>query len=413
MLSFERKFFDWVQRHTVVLFFVFATIIGILLHTSGMYSNSKDMNSYLLPWWNEISASGVEVLGRQVGNYNIPYQFLIFIMSRVINDPLFAYKMLSYIFDFMLAGSAALLAYEISKNRMVSAVVYALTLCSFNCWLNSCFWGQCDSMYSTFVILAIYLLFKNKNIASFVMLGVALALKLQVIFILPVFFYYYLTERKYSIFHFLIIPAVNTLLCLPAVFFGRNFTDIFTLYFSQADTYHQIHMNYPNIYAMMFTGNNTIHFASFRDATLFMTAIVMIIGLVFVFRYKPDFAKKECFLMGAIWGSYALLMFMPGMHERYSYVMDILLIIYAVTQRKLIWVAVACNILTLRNYCTFLFEYEAIDIKIAALINIAIFTYVTYRFAKEIVANYATKTSEPEKIEKKSKKKKPQKAKAK
>ena len=90
MFKFEQRILDCFRKHYVVLFFCFATLIGILAHTSGINSISADMRCYLIPWWNEIISQGPEVMGRQVGNYNIPYQIIIFILSRINTDPVFS-----------------------------------------------------------------------------------------------------------------------------------------------------------------------------------------------------------------------------------------------------------------------------------------------------------------------------------
>ena len=56
---------------------------------------------------------------------------------------------------------------------------------------NSSMWAQCDSIYTFFALLAVYLLYKEKNIPAFVFLGIALSFKLQAIFVLPFFLFIY------------------------------------------------------------------------------------------------------------------------------------------------------------------------------------------------------------------------------
>lgn len=75
------------------------------------------------------------------------------------------------------------------------------------------------------------------------------------------------------------------------------------------------------------------------------------------------------------------------MHERYGYLLDILTIIYAVFMFKRVWLAVLCNLVSLRGYCFYLFTYDVLDIKLTAIIYTATYAYVTYLFIKEVIIN--------------------------
>ena len=388
MFEFEKKLIRIIQNHSVLLFYIAATIIGILLHFSAPEFRSGDINVYLGAWWNKIADQGVEGLAVQVGNYNIPYQIIIFLMSRFDIDPVIAYKLLSSVFDFALAVSAALLVRQIcgKENRLAPVITYTLVVCSFNTWLNSAFWAQCDSIYVTFIVLAILFTLKNRHIAAFVMLGVSFAFKLQVIFILPAFLFYYVTEKKISILHFLIIPAVNTVMCLPAVLFGRPFHEIFTVYFDQTQTYHQTYMNFPSIFVFMVKGNNSVMFEYFRIPAILITLLVLGMGLLYVMKKNIRMDDAESFLKIAVWTLFTCLIFMPGMHERYSYLLDILLIVYVIKVRKRYWTAVVSNLISLRGYCFYLFgEYQAFDINLAAMAFLGLYVYISVTFARELL----------------------------
>ena len=63
-------------------------------------------------------------------------------------------------------------------NKFLELITYALVLIIPTVMLNSGMWGQCDSIYTTFVILALYFLVKEKYSLSFIMLGISFAFKL-------------------------------------------------------------------------------------------------------------------------------------------------------------------------------------------------------------------------------------------
>jgi hypothetical protein len=80
-------------------------------------------------------------------------------------------------------------------------------------------------------------------------------------------------------------------------------------------------------------------------------------------------------------------MFLSSMHERYTYLLDILTIIYSLTLCKRYWLPLVCNLISLRGYCYYLFAYEVFDLKTAAIIFLAVYVYVTYIFVKDVIIN--------------------------
>ncbi len=400
MTKMERKFFDFVQKYILLFLLGAVTITGVIIHICGIDFQSDDYQSFLYSWWVRIENGGIEGLSTQVGNYNIPYQFITYLFTLLPIGPLYSYKLLSIIFDFVLACSTALLVRSFCENKsaLKSVIAYSLVFCSMTVVLNSAFWAQCDSIYVSFILLAIFFLRKEKNITSFVMLGIAFAFKLQFIFILPVFLYYYVSTRKVSILHFLIIPAVDFIMCLPAVILGRNALDIFTIYADQTDYGKLIQMNCPNIYAFMCEGHDINNYYLLKTLSIILTVTVLCIGLALVIYKKVDLAGTENFLIASIWTVFTCIMFLSSMHERYSYLLDILLIIYTVITTKRVWLTVACNLVSLRGYCYYLFNYDVLDLKITAIIYIGIYAYVTYMFVKDVVMN-GKKISRSENIE--------------
>ena len=389
MTKFEQKFFDFIKKNIIPLFLLGVTVIGIVIRICGIDFESDDYQSFLAGWWTTIESKGVSGLSEQVGNYNIPYQLITYVFTLLPLGPLYSYKTLSIIFDFVLAVSAAMLVYSFSKNKSFfkASLTYALVLFSIPVVFNSSFWAQCDSIYVSFILLAIYFIHKDRNVLSFVMLGISLAFKLQMIFILPVFLFYYIATRKVSILHFLIIPAVDVLMCLPAIILGRNPMDIINIYVEQTDYGKLIQMNCPNFYALICSGTQIENYHLFKTFSIILTFVVLAIALVMIIYKNVDLKNKENFLLTAIWTIFTCIMFLSSMHERYTYLLDILTIIYALTACKRYWLPVVCNLISLRGYCYYLFAYEVFDLKTAAIIFLAVYFYVTYIFVKDVVIN--------------------------
>lgn len=390
MTKVEKNIIELIRKNLILIFLLAITLCAILLRASnGIHFESGDYKSFLLPWWNRIEQGGVQGLANQVGNYNIPYQIIILLFTYTDLGPLYSYKLLSIFFDFILAFSAGLLVYSWSKgNRKIKgAITYAAVLLSLTVIFNSAYWAQCDSIYVSFILLSLYFLKKEKNIPAFIFLGLSLAFKLQVIFIIPFYLCYYFTTRKVSILHFLIIPAIDVIMCLPAIFMGRPIVDIVKIYAEQTDYGKLIQFNCPNIYALICDGNDGAYYELFKTFSILLTIAILGTALALLIYKNVDLHNTENLLLTSIWTSFTCLMFLSSMHERYSYLLDILLIVYCVITYKKFWVAVVCHLVSLRGYCFYLFKYDFLDIKITAIIYMVAYAYLTYAFVKEVLIN--------------------------
>ena len=165
MTKAESKVIDFIKKHILLFLLVAVTIIAIFLRACGMDFKSDDFNSFLNPWWSIIRLNDFNGLATQVGNYNIPYQIIIYLMTLLQLKSLYAYKIVSIIFDFVLAISTAMLVYSFTRNnrRLKAIITYSAVLLSATVIFNSSFWAQCDSIYTSFIILAILFFISNSH----------------------------------------------------------------------------------------------------------------------------------------------------------------------------------------------------------------------------------------------------------
>ncbi|MBR1470024.1 MAG: DUF2029 domain-containing protein, partial [Lachnospiraceae bacterium] len=99
--------------------------------------------------------------------------------------------------------------------------------------MNSSMWGQCDSIYSSFCILALIFLLKKSYRRAYIMLGIAFSFKLQTVFIIPFFLTYYSVKKDHSIFLYLWTVLVLELSGIPSYLMGRDISAPFQIYFFQ------------------------------------------------------------------------------------------------------------------------------------------------------------------------------------
>ena len=202
MFKIERKIVEFVERNVNILFILAITGLAIAVRYAGRDFVSGDMTWFLLGWFQKIADNGgIHSLKNQVGDYNILYQTIVALFKYIGDKSIYYYKILSIFFDFCMAISAAIFACELSKkekNDKVFFITFAAVIMLPTVILNSAYWGQCDSIYTTFIILTLLYLYKGKYHSAFVFLGIAFAFKMQTIFIFPFIICFYIYKKPGS-----------------------------------------------------------------------------------------------------------------------------------------------------------------------------------------------------------------------
>lgn len=365
MLKFEKKTIESLEKHGMVLGYIFITIVALLIRYFMRNFKSSDYINFLSPWFDYIKNNGgLKALSNFPGDYNAPYMTIIALLTYIPFNKLWLIKGVSIFFDFTLAISSVLLVKQIlndkCNNKFILLLTYFAVLMLPTVVMNSAMWGQCDSIYATFIILSLFFLFKKKYIYSFIMLGIAFSFKLQFIFILPLYIVIYALEKKYSIFKFLLIPITNFIMCLPAIFFGMPLKKCVIIYAKQTQTYSKyLTLNFPNIYNII--GNKNVDI--FYKIGVMITILICFFMLVYLI-YKKIRLNNEKIITLALWFLVITTYFLPGMHERYLFVGEIISIIYLVIYRKNLPLVIFINISSMITYLRFLkglsFEYMQI-----------------------------------------------------
>ena len=361
--------------NTIVLMAT-VSFVALVLRWPGLDFISNDAKSFLLPWYDKISELELAALGQQVGNYGIPYQFLILVGTYTPLPALALYKSISIAFDYLLAWQVFLLVQQISRSETKAAIAYGVILILPPVVANSAVWGQCDAIYSCFAVAAIRALFRNKPPLAFFLLGVALSFKLQACFIVP-FFAYCLLFRRIRI-----IPAALWavlgfyLLSIPGIIAGRSLFAPLEIYFGQAATYAAMYLNYPSFWVMI--SNN---FEFFKLLAIGLTVFVLLAGFCIDYRMRRSAAFRPSHhraILLATWSAWTCVEFLPAMHERYGYLIAVLLIVCLFCMRN--WklpllcclIVIACDCVTYSNYL-FNAQINLLPCSIALFIAWAIF----------------------------------------
>ena len=263
---------------------------------------------------------GFAALGEPVGNYNLPYLYFLAAFSYIGADDLVLIKALSVVFDVVLAWAVMKLVglYTGSDARRLAA--FFLTLYWPSVILNGSCWGQCDSIYVAFAVLALYLALNGRGAAGMVCMAVSFAFKLQAVFVMPIFVVL-LIAKKVKLWHFLLFPLTYVVLMLPAVLMGYPLLGTVTLYFDQMGTVGSaLNYNSSSVYAFFYNVEDP------ETASLLgIIAAFALMCLCFLWAWKKRSRLDRAAILGfAVIFAVGIPFLLPHMHDRYFYAADIL-----------------------------------------------------------------------------------------
>lgn len=375
MTKLEKRIVDSIMDHMILIAFCLVSVFGVLVRLPMRDFVSGDASIYLLPWYDDISRMG---LGVAVGNYNFLYQFLIYLMTKLPIEPLYAYKLLSCLFDFLLSGVCALLVYSLTGKKQFSLFAYCAVLLSPVVALNSALWAQCDSIYVFFAVMGLFLLIKDLPFFAMCCFGISLACKLQAVFVFPALIMLYLITKRFSVFNFLMIPLTMIVVSLPMVFWGRSLMELLKVYLEQTMTYTQIAMNYPSLFSLIGGASYEV----FRDYAILLTITALGLLLVYLSCQKIEMTEKNTVILLFL-SAFTCVLLLPAMHERYGYAYEILAWILVFLVPKTLPLCIGLQLLSMQTYSYFLFGTE-INLPALGYANIAIYFLYLFILLREM-----------------------------
>ncbi|MDR3338510.1 MAG: hypothetical protein LBT25_00195 [Candidatus Symbiothrix sp.] len=306
---------------SVVLLVIFA----LLLRLPFFDYESGDYRLFLSNWCDVIvNHGGWHSWKASFHNYQMPYIYLLTLFVYLPIKNLYAIKLLSLIFDF----TAAFFVYKIVgikyKNKFGIPLVAAMVfLCAPTIWLNSSAWGQCDVIYTTFLLMSCYCCLKQKYFLTFLFFGIAFTFKAQAFFFAPVLFILWYNKR-FNPLYFLIIPGIYLIAVLPAFFAGRGLWDLLTIYIWQSETYNNLNRSAPNPYLFI----SDQYYDTLLLPGLILAFVLMCLAIYFIIKKNKNISTEkwvEIIVFFLLFIPYIL----PKMHDRFFYPADTFSIVYA------------------------------------------------------------------------------------
>lgn len=393
MTKLEKNLLLWIDKHMPLLLAILFTVLGILARVALRDVISGDYKGALSVWFDKIAQNG---LYKQIGDYNVAYQLLIWLLTKLHHNSLYLYKISSCIFDFALAITAGIIFNDIcygenlkAQNvkfyseakpfdfkKMGGVLVYGLVLLSPTTFINSAGWAQCDAIYGFFSLLSILLLDKKRYTLAMLIVGIGFAFKLQCVFVLPIFAFVYFVRRDFSALKFLLIPMGMLIPPSPIVLWGRSLIEVFKIYIMQTNRWEAISMNYPSVWLLLCQERNADQYMYMKLPAVIVTITVLVALMLWFLKKKYKVEGKSLYIMAFLL-IYTCVLFLPAMHERYGFLYEILAIIFAVIIPKTIPLCIGLICLSLNTYGKYLFGASE-NLIILSCINLII--YIAYIF---------------------------------
>ncbi len=376
---------QWQLDYLAILIF---TILAIVIRVSCFDVKSGDYSAYLEPWVQQISQNGnIKALSMQIGDYTPTYMYFLTFLSYFDEAPLYGIKIFSSIFDFIIAFTMYKLIFKRTGSKTKAIITYGLTLFMPTLIFNGAVWGQCDAIYCSIVFLSIYVMLLDKDIKilkfdkpsiAMILFGLAFSIKLQSIFVIPVYGLF-LLKNKLKLRHFLYIPIVYIITILPSVILGRGFIECLSIYMKQVGGYDQLTLNYPNIYTFINT-----EFIGLKQSMIIFTFILLFVMLYIILKSKIEINLDLC-IKYLIFCVLTCCYFLPSMHERYGFLAEFAVLYYIFINKKGFLIYVITQITTIITYINYLTGINGDGI----WYFISIFRLLVIMFVvKDMIGNY-------------------------
>jgi Gpi18-like mannosyltransferase len=343
-----------VPKAEFVLLGVLA-VLAVVLRWAGRHEITPDMRNFLA-WYDQLkSAGGVPGLRHEIGNYNAPFLYLLVLLTYLPGPALIKIKMAWCVFDVLLVY----FTYRIVALRWAGWRIPALAalVMAFlpTVVVNSSFYGQCDALWAAFLVGGLYQLLRWRQWWGVTLFAVALAIKPQAIFIFPVLLLLVLAGQvRWRTL--LAVPLVYLVLDLPAIVAGRSPIELLTIYNPDRQSKYitALTANAPNVYAFLPV---TTRLDTLRTLG-YVFAAVLVLGVLYTLIASRVPLDARRIVTAATLFALLVPFVLPGMHERYFYLADVLTVVLAFYRPRLWFLPVLVQAASLLSYLPFLFWQE-------------------------------------------------------
>jgi Gpi18-like mannosyltransferase len=320
-------------------------IIGVIIKIILLPIETGDFVVFLNPWIEFIKTHGYfSSLKYGFYDYTPSYIYILTAIAKIGLNPLYSIKIVSILFEYLAAYFIGKIVFLKYKNELWIWISLAVIPLLPSVVLNSSYLSQCDSIYASLVMGSIYFIIQKKQFLGVLFLAIAFAFKMQTAFILPLCFVMML-RGNIRWYYFGLIPIVFILSITPTWLFGRPFTELLKVYVAQTERFRFLTLNFPNIYIWI----SNDYYETVKIIGIILTFVLTLFTGFWLSRKRIIFSF-ETWIRLAFLRAIVVPYFLPGMHERYLYLGDILGVLYYFVLRKNIHLPIGILLVSLYSY---------------------------------------------------------------
>lgn len=345
---------------------ILLVLLSISLRVIAVPNSNYDLATYNLPWYQILYQHGIgKTLATDFSNYSPPYTYFLALATLTHNflPPLIALKLIPICFDII----GAFYIYKIVQLKYLqSNIPYLAAAIYFTAptvILNSAYWGQVDSLYTSLLLACLYFLMAENSFISVLVFGAAFSIKAQAIFFLP-FLIVLAIRKRIPWLYFSLIPLVYLITALPVVLLGRPLIETLFIYTKQTSTYARLAVNAPSLYSLF----PITWYSSITPIGIAIAIILLSYWIYTTAKNIPNLNYENLLLIAFL--STALMPFLlPKMHDRYFYPADVLSIVLAFYWPALWFIPLLYQIISASAISVFLFNGNLSFVVFGFLLN--------------------------------------------
>ena len=372
-----------LQRSRYTLAAMLVLFLGLCLRLSLFDYQSPDYVSFLSVWTETMRHMTVrEALTTPIGDYNMPYLYLILLISRLPFYDVYCIKLFSVLADIASALAVGYLARQLCRDDRIVLLVFCAGLLCPTTWLNSAYWGQCDSIYGALALWGLYAGLRGRSKTSYLLFALSFSFKLQAIFLLPILVFL-LTSERIRLRDVWVFPASFLGASLPALLAGRSLSNTFSVYLSQAQAYPYLSLNAPSFWSLI----NNSFFDNLSGGPVLLALTLALVLMVTLLLRGGRLEPKQLLSLGLIF-SLMIPWTLPRMHERYFYLAELLSLSYTAAYPRRAPVALGLMAGGYLCYSLYLFGgMPILSLQLVAAIYGLIILYLCSRLLRELPTN--------------------------
>lgn len=333
-----------------------ATLAGVvLLYLAVMPLSNGDMRNHLLPWTQYILTHGrIDAMADRFSEYTPPYLYLLSfatLLDGVLNE-IAIVKAVAIAGTLFLASAMRLLLGRFMPAREAWAGAGA-TLLLPSVVANGPVWGQCDALWSGCIVLFVWAVVGGRMAMAAALLGLAVAFKLQAVFVAPLVLALLLAGRL-RWWLLVLAPLTYMLAMLPACLAGRPVEDVALIYLLQGEYFRDLARSVPNIWQIL-RALVRIPYEIGVIAGLGITAAAVV---ALAWKKRRAVLTAEGVLLTALAAGIMVPYLLPKMHNRYFFLADVMALAWLLVRRsrRAAWICALTQTGSLLAYATFLLK---------------------------------------------------------